>query len=196
MTNPNDFEGALTISKIDNLHFKKSLLSYWLSHIMHQLHQLLNASLFLKATVEERKKKKQERSSMCEVLFNEHPALQTDFSRDINSWLWQAISGLVAFISGIRHKWEIPVSSKKNRGWGRAWGTRLWGPVKQQPGLQTGISDYSFSGSGAWVPSPSFFLLRRLVWRHVCSLYLGWLLKFHQSGQKVQELKEVSTHSV
>ena len=47
-----------------------------------------------------------------------------------------------------------------------------------------------------WVPSPSIFLLRRLVWRDFCSLYLGWLLKFHQSGQKVQELKEISTHSV
>lgn len=36
------------------------------------------------------------------------------------------------------------LSSKKNRGWGRAWGTRLWGPVEKPPGLQTGISDYSF----------------------------------------------------
>lgn len=44
---------------------------------------------------------------MCEKLFNVHSTLQTDFSRDINISLWQAVPRFIALISGVWHKWEI-----------------------------------------------------------------------------------------
>lgn len=185
MTNPNDFEGAPTIpnTKIYNLHLKKNLyfpidlLIIFTSCTDFQTHLF-----FRKLLLKKRKSTRGKRPSVCEKLFNENSAIQAGFRRNINRWLWQVISRLVALISGIWHKWKLPIQqqekSRPRQGMGNQALRTNWAT-----GLQAGISDCIFSVSCVWVTNPPFFPLRSLVWRHFCSHYLDWWLQFHHSGQ-------------